>query len=366
MAPDAGAQVDPQDDAPTAPAQLDLQWNAPDGCPGREEVLDRIRSLAGSSLDETEGLSARGRISRVDGRFRLTLLVPDGAEVRQRVIESNACAELAGAAAVSLALLLGIELREVEPPGDESGVVPPTAKRESKIELSGEERSDEHDRRARHGERDGRWTLLLRAPVLAADVGPLPHPSPGLGLGAGARHGPWRLVLTGLIWAPQRVAAPGQDESVGADVQRVTGRFVACRGWRTGRFELAPCMGLALEYATARGFGKNVSPHSPRVVWPAASAGAVVYGYASKSLAFFASATGYLELARPRVVIDGIGELAQLMPAAAGATVGLEWNFQRVAGGEATAIVNDDSRVLPTSRQDHLGARSAPIPHPLK
>ena len=44
-----------------------------------------------------------------------------------------------------------------------------------------------------------------------------------------------------------------------------------------------------------------------------------------KSLAFFAGVTGYLELSRPRLVIEGLGEVRQLAPVAAGAMVGVEW-----------------------------------------
>jgi hypothetical protein len=43
------------------------------------------------------------------------------------------------------------------------------------------------------------------------------------------------------------------------------------------------------------------------------------------SLAFFASATGYVELSRPRVVIEGLGEIVQFPPLAAGLLVGAEW-----------------------------------------
>ena len=366
IAPEVGAQIGSgeREAPPTAPAELDLWWEAPPGCPERDEVLDRIRTLAGSSLDETEGLSARGRITPVDGRFRLTLLVPDGAEVRQRVIESNACADLAGAAAVSLALLMGLELRETETPTDEPAAAPPSATRgEPNVNVSDEERSDDRERRRQRG---ARWAPLLRAPIFAADVGPLPWPSPGAGLGAGAQHGSWRLLFTGVVWAPQRVAAPGQDESIGADVQRLTGRFVACRGWRSGRFEVTPCLALALEYATARGFGENVSSRSPRAVWPAPGADVVAYGRASRSLAVFMGAHGTVELARPRIDIDGIGNVTQLAPAAVGATVGLEWVFQRVAGGETTAIVKDNDRAMPASQQDHLGVGPLHPPHHLK
>lgn len=364
--PTGSAQQAPQPDKPPIRRDpLDLRWDAPPGCPGRDEVIDRIRALAGSSLDQTSGLAARGRITRVDGRFQLTLLVPDGVEVRARVIESDTCADLAGAAAVTLALLLGIEPRDNERPEDKQpedkpSAAPPAralANSDPSVDGSDEDRPGEPNRRRE------RWALVLQAPVLGVDAGPLPRPSPGAGLGIGTQRGSWRVLFTGTLSAPQSVHAPGLDESVGSDLQRLTGRLTACRGWRSGRLELSPCVGAALEYVAARGFGNGVSPQERRAVWPAPGVGVVAYGHASKSLAFFVEAGGYLELARPYLVIDGIGELVQLKPAAAGATVGLEWIFRRVAPRGATATVSHDGRVLPTLRRGPLGIGSAPTPH---
>ena len=324
-APTARAQPTPQGDAaPTARGQLDLRWDAPPGCPRGDEVLDRIRALAGSSLDETVGLSAEGRIWRVDGRFHLTLLVREGPDVRKRVIASDSCVDLAGAAAVTLALLLGIDVRTAERRADEQAAAPP------KQGVTAAERSadgSDEERRDRSDERRGRWAVVVRAPVFAADWGPLPRPSLGAGLGVGMRYEAWRVLLVGYLSAHQDITAPELDGGVGAELQRMMGRLVACHGWRSLRFEVAPCVGLALEHIAARGFGEGVSPHTRRTVWPAPCVGAVAHWYALESLAFLAGASGYLELSRPQLVIDGVGKVAQLAPAAAGATVGLEWIF---------------------------------------
>ena len=100
---------------------------------------------------------------------------------------------------------------------------------------------------------------------------------------------------------------------------------MACRGWRSLRFEIAPCVGVALEHLNARGFGDGISPASERATWPVVSAGGSAHWYATESLAFLLSMTGYLELSRPRIVIEGLGEIAQLAPVALGATFGVEW-----------------------------------------
>jgi hypothetical protein len=346
--------------APSALARLDLQWDAPPDCPRRDEVQDRIRALAGSSLDRAQGLSAEGKIARVDGHFSLTLLVRYGPQTRKRVISSESCAALAGAAAVTLALLLGIDVGATGLPADDEHDAAPTQesapdqggqnregtgeerRHDSVTPAATERRGEEPDqRRGGRAEQSPtasakppaaaastrRWAVIVRGPFVAADAGPLPHAAVGTGLGVGMRYGLWRALLAGNLFAGQSVSAPGQDGALGAEVQRITGQLAVCRGWRSHRLELAPCVGLALERMTARGFGEGVSPQEQRAVWPALGVGAVAHWYARESLALFAGVSGYLELARPHLVIDGLGEVAQLGPVAASASAGLEWIF---------------------------------------
>jgi hypothetical protein len=166
---------------------------------------------------------------------------------------------------------------------------------------------------------------VVRAPVIAADLGLLPRPTLGVGIGAGMRYDGWRLVLAGHLSRAQTLSAREPGGTFGAELQRATGRLLTCHGWRWSQFELAPCIELAIEHVTARGFGEGVSPQARRAVWLAPGAGAVAHWYALESLAFFSGITGYLELSRPRLVVQDLGEVRQLGPASIGAAVGLEW-----------------------------------------
>lgn len=343
--------------APTARAELNLRWDAPPSCPRRGEILDRIRTLAGPSLDKSEGLSAEGKIARNNGRFSLTLVVRDGREVRKRVIAADSCSDLAGAAAITLALLLGVDVSAAESgavkdalnqsapqddapsEGERGAAANGETRREQKSEREGTDRgkpSDEAVERSRvppdsaalsGSSTPRRWTLLLRAPILAADVGPLPSPSVGVGVGAGVGYESWRFLIAGHIYRGQTIHAPdpGAAFAAGADLERLTAHLVTCRGWRSVPLEIAPCVGLAVERLAARGFGQGVSPEQQSAVWAAPSVGAVAHWYPAKSLALFAGATGYLELSRPRLVIDGLGDVRQLGPVAARISVGVEW-----------------------------------------
>jgi hypothetical protein len=340
-----------------ARAQLNLRWDAPPSCPGRGEVLDRIRALAGSSLDHAEGLSAEGSIARTNGRFSLTLVVRDGRRLRKRVITSDSCADLGGAAAITLALLLGVDVSAAESraqkdtrgetapydgepdEGERNAPAGGETRGEQHSERGGKDRDNRSEERAERGRvsTDGpatlggsstrRWNLLIRAPILAADLGPLPEPSVGVGLGAGIGYESWRFLVAGHVYRGQAVSAmdPGAAFAAGADLERITAHLAICRGWRSVGFEIAPCVGLAVEHLTARGFGQGVAPELQGALWAAPSAGAALHWYALKSLALFVGATGDLELSRPRIVIEGLGEVRQLGPVSARVTAGMEW-----------------------------------------
>lgn len=331
-----------------ARAQVDLRWDAPPGCPQRDAVLSRIRRLAGGSLENMEGLSAEATIERVNGRFWLTLLVRDGQEVRKRVIKSDSCADLTGAAAVALALLMGVEVRPDElgaegsggaSDGSETGTGDTSApssgdskKGEDQSKRGdqakgkpGDERADQGTELPSGSESTRAWGLILRGPVGTVDLGPLPSPAPGVGLGVGMEFSSWQILLTGHLSRHQSTYAPEPDDNAGADLKRLTGELLTCRGWRWAKFELAPCLAFSVEHVIARGFGESVTARSRRATWPGLGAGAIARWYTTESLAFFLGGAGYIELSRPRLVIEGLGEMAQMTPFMVGATVGAEW-----------------------------------------
>jgi hypothetical protein len=311
-----------------ASAQLDLKWEAPAECPQREAVFERIGRVAGAALEETSGLSVEGSIAPSNGRYQLTLLVRTGSDVRQRVIASDSCADLAGAAAVTVALMLGVDPSTVETgqTGDVTSDADPNAAKKNTPDeqKSGQEVPPKPPPKEPSESRE-KWGAILRAPILSGDFGPLPRPAFGAGLGAGARYGPWRALLSGRISLQQTVNAPNSNGAFGAKLDRWTAELDACHGFRADAFEFSPCVVMALEHLTAKGFGQGISPADGGVLWVAPGVGGTGHLYVLDSLALFASVTGYVELSRPRLVIEGIGEVARLSPFAVGATFGAEW-----------------------------------------
>jgi hypothetical protein len=313
-----------------AVAQLDLRWEAPAECPQQEEVFERTRKVAGAALEETSGLSVEGSIAPSSGRYRLTLVVRTGDDVRQRVIVSDSCADLAGAAAVTVALMLGVDPSTVDTSA--AGTGSSDSEPNTGGKSTPDERKVEQDNRVppkpppkQPSESQEKWSAILRAPFFSADFGPLPSPAFGAGLGAGARYGAWRALISGRISLRQTVDAPNSNGAFGAELDRWTIELDACHGFRADVFEFSPCVAVALEHLTAKGFGESVSPTKNGELWFAPGVGGVAHLYVLDSLALFASVTGYVELSRPRLVIEGVGEVARLSPVAGGVIFGAEW-----------------------------------------
>src|SRR3954466_9251447 len=88
-------------------ARLALTWNGPPGCPSTENVQARVDALLGgeASASSVADVRASGQVERVDSGFRLLLSMGVGATPSSRVIEARTCDELAGAAAIAIALL---------------------------------------------------------------------------------------------------------------------------------------------------------------------------------------------------------------------------------------------------------------------
>ncbi|MEO7033345.1 MAG: hypothetical protein ABI548_05750 [Polyangiaceae bacterium] len=307
-----------------------------------------MRRLSGSPIAIQGPLQAEGTItSEDDGRFHLKLVLRSGGLASERNIDSRLCADLTRAAAVAIALLLHPDepLGAGVPGGEHSGdgtrdssdpsatLTAPADERPtsdgkpaaSELHKQTHELEPAHARPesptkpALHGEH-----LLLRAPLAALSVGPLPRPEWGISLAAGVSFANWRLWLEGSEWQQQDVPAtafPGYT----AKVNRATLSLRGCRASRFSAFEFAPCMVVALEHLTATGAGEGVAPQPQHVNWLSAGVGAQGRVYLASWLSLTLSADGIIETSRPRLAIGGVGLVEQLGPVGFAVMLGPEW-----------------------------------------
>ncbi|MBX3275127.1 MAG: hypothetical protein KF729_32985, partial [Sandaracinaceae bacterium] len=89
-----------------AAAQLVLGWDVPDGCPPASAVHAEVARLLGGQLPDDVALEAGAVASSRRGRWRLRLTTLMAGVAGERVIEGDACAPLADAAALVLALMI--------------------------------------------------------------------------------------------------------------------------------------------------------------------------------------------------------------------------------------------------------------------
>jgi hypothetical protein len=277
-------------------------------------------------------MHAEGRIESLRDRYRLTLAIHDGPVGGTRVIESASCDDLGGAAAVALALLVRIErssgaplteadlggfsLDHAQAPPSSRPLAPPTDRRRESAEkeptapVAGPEPTSR------------KWHATF-APILSLDVGALPDPGYGVGLAGGFRHDAVRIVVTGTLWLSRNIATPASG--FGADFERRTVELSGCRGWPIGRLEVAPCLTLSVDDVTARGTGAQVVSATRETAWLSAGGELAGFWHLNRWTALVLGIGGRFATSRPRFVIDGIGDVYEVSPAALGVFLGCEW-----------------------------------------
>jgi hypothetical protein len=315
--------------------RIQLRWVAPPGCPQLADVRARIHQLAGGTPMDGDPIQAEATVVRTpSGRLHLTLVVRTGDSVGRREIEADACADLAGATAVNVALLLrsapqptaaardGASPPSVdgarEQPATAHATSPPSARTRaaSQANPAAPLAALEHPSRAWHG--------LVRLPLMAARIGLLPSASWGAALAIGIQVEHWSIRIDGGVWLRQTLPAANMLD-VTAHVDRVTLGLWACHGFSIGALELAPCAGLALQHIWTRGAGAHIDARTAQATWPAPGLGGQARWPLTRWLGLAASVDVQAQTARPSIMVDGVGRIGHLGPLAITFLLGSEW-----------------------------------------
>ena len=313
---------------------VNLEWTAPPECPQLEEVQARIRKLAGSRKSSALSLSAEATVTRTDEDvLHLHLVLHAGEMVDERNIEGRSCSALAGATAVAVALLFrsgALQSSDVDPtasaPTNEAAAgtnnggpakPPDTAPKTSRA--AGVDDTRSHSRR--------HWRGLAQLPLGLLGIGPLRSPSLGVGIAGGAAFDSWRFLARGAWWFPEHASTSDDFQHYSAEVRRTAVTLLACRALLQSRVELAPCATLSIEHLSARGQGAHISAHTAQTTWVAAGLGAQARVHVASWLNLLLGVEGELETSRPRLFLDGVGQVATLLPVAASMSLGSEWIF---------------------------------------
>lgn len=356
-----------------------LEWKAPPGCPQHDAVLERVASLVSAAVLSDSSLSAHGRIEATPGGFRLTLESHLGDSHGTRTIEATQCDELAGAASVTLGLLLRGAV-EQEPTSatptstpsssnslpsnsspsnslpnttttDVSTTTPPTSQPQvtqitsdtpsaspgatspnvasasptptsSNTSAAQSQANDSRDAPAETP--SPHWLVL--APALALELGPIPRAQWGLAAGLGVQWDKWRVAAAGQ--APFTTELPiGELADTRVEITTKQLAVDACYGASLRAVELWPCLGGSVEHLSARGVGPAVQSSTATAYWFAPEIGLVARWMFWKHGALVLDAFAKLEGGRPKLVITGLGEVQRWSRLGLNLKLGTEWIF---------------------------------------
>lgn len=262
---------------PTPPAEIELTWTAPEGCPRGEEVLARYEELLTVAPTGEGVMRAEAFIEpEGDGVWRLELVTRMGPFTDVRKLRATRCADLGEATAMLFAVALEPELEPATTPEVETTVQEPDWSEYVDLEPEVE-------------------TTVVETPPATIDTTP-PQPdkrpvflSTTAGVEAGAVPGVTaRLsVGTGYSWDWARVegdilwyAPRSRAGSFGPAVVQVAGTSLrGCGLPGTGRWKFPFCLGIEAGATIARvGRVEGRRTQSGHWVAPLLRAGAIVQG----------------------------------------------------------------------------------------
>lgn len=331
---------------------FELKWIAPASCPDKASLRAQVAKLAPSPAARERPLRIDGVVRSGANGFELDLVLRDGEFEGRRRFESESCAELVGAAAVTIALLMSSGSAD---PTAEATVDPGAAgtagapRAEESFQPRGDPPRDVDAARARSPgapaarqeptsgaasapadtrdlDADRRWRLVLAAPSLSIGFALLPDANIGLGGGAGVEFESWRVLMNGAWHFDSSVRLAGASDQ-GADLSRGVLRLATCHWFGWGRWQLAPCATLALTYLVAHGVGAGVAAEEADAAWLGAGPGLVAGLGLTQWVRLAASAGLELQTSRPVLVIEGLGEVEQIGALELFTLVGAEWIF---------------------------------------
>lgn len=348
---------------------LVVQWEAPAGCPDAAAVRARVVRLVGEAAAGAARLTARAAVRAEGGRWALDLELSGETGTGRRALAAARCDELAGAAALVIAIAVdpraalagpaaaawegpdvpGVEDRSQETGEDGgSGVVPlpPAPEGEAPgvgeaqadgaadgppvggagrgappVEVALEDRTGETGREGQVRRDRSRVRIGLRATAGIGFARILPRPGATVGLTLSAAGRGWRVELGGVYLPP----VPGGTAAIGGLFQLGAAELRGCPAPAWRRIEVPLCAGLQIGGMQGRGRGSGLTrTDTARALWLAATLGAALAWRPRERVALWVQADAIVAILRPSFVTVGGMTVHEAARAGGQALVGVE------------------------------------------
>jgi len=234
-----------------------LSWQAPAGCPSRDELRAQVARLLGGTIRVPHGGDIRARAVVEHGQnWSLAIETESSGRPGQRAIEAASCQDLADATALIIALM--IDPDAVAAHAAQPKPIPAPPPPDSRPAPSPKRRSVEY----------------LVGVHAAASQGTLPSFDVGAGGGIGLAGRRWRVELRGTygLRRDQTVAAAALPGASG-QFSFAAAALAACLNFRWGGLALGPCADAELGLVSAKGVGVSES-FPAQTLWSALGGGA--------------------------------------------------------------------------------------------
>jgi hypothetical protein len=292
--------------AAAAPRALDLDWQAPSGCPDRNAIRRYVEEMLGNAEPATSLLSARGGVLRVAvDRWSadLTLRGASGTE-STRTFEGPTCESVSRAAALVMALTIHPNEAPAASPAN-----PP-----------------ERETPAPARPIAGRFVHPEVAGTGVLDLGTTPGAAYGGALAVGwSPVGPWRLEAFVAYFA-KRTGSLADQPNLGADLQLTAFGLRGCYAAVDVVVSFGPCVGGGFDWVRAYGFGARL-PRDDSAFTGNVEVGAVILWNFTEFAAARLGAQAVFPLTRPEFIIEGAGTIYRRAPVGFRGTAGVELHF---------------------------------------
>ena len=289
---------------------LTFSWQAPAGCPSRDDLRAKIARLLGGEIRVPKGGDIKAVAVVAQGQtWSLAIETELAGQPGRRSIEAASCQDLADATALIIALM--IDPNAVAAHAPQSRPAPPPTP------------SDPAPQKARR-------VAYLVGIHAAGSYGTLPSIDAGLGAGVGLAGRRWRVELRGTygLRRDQRVRAPSPapPDSYGR-FNFAAAALAGCVNLGREGLAFGPCADAEVGVLSAKGFGVSEG-FSAQTLWLALGAGA----YAAIPLGPHLSLPLHLDvvapLLRPEFVFKNVpNRVFQAPVVGARMSAGVEFHF---------------------------------------
>ncbi len=348
-----------------APIAVELRWTGPATCSDAEPLRRAFERFTGRPLSTMSRAPTRVEVVIVaeGDALVMELSARTGAAMDRRSLRAARCDDLAGAAALIVAVALQpVEVaRRTQPPRREEALTAPTAPLDPRLVTDTESaraplplrdsvspapdaanttprparstsRSPSPNSSAsRHGRSASRPRASSLRGTLAASIGGAFGLTPGIGaglLGAAALRGRrWSVGVLGHHWFPRDTPVV-QDTAIRVDL--TAGGLQGCWIPQAGPLELPLCAGGELGSMSGQGRGPRVESRRARALWAGAHAGIGLAFAPHPVVALRTSVEGIATLRQPAFDLERGGQRTERFrasPAGVRGALGIELRF---------------------------------------